>query len=253
MKKATVTLLSFGILFFSSCQSKNQEKHLNFDCPKEDKIVETIKKFIPKSEITIEKVEKFRNLNLCQVEFRIGIKPAVFYINEDISLIFPSVIDGKTGESISSKLNSERNYVPEKLLKQFENYVSYTVGKGDRFVYFIMDPDCEKCIDTYKILEPWASQKNVKIKVIVRPYMTHLNSYNISLSVFCDKKGFKELLEGYDSKRSCDEGIKKLNSTIEFIDEKMAMSDLENPVIISDKGKMIATNVKKEDLDWLLQ
>ncbi|WP_028949801.1 thioredoxin fold domain-containing protein [Sulfurihydrogenibium subterraneum] len=253
MKKSAVALLSVAVALSAGCQSKKQEKQLNFDCPKEDKIVEVIKKFTPNNEIIIEKVEKFRNVNLCQVEFRIGIKPAVFYVNEDLSLLFPAVIDGKTGENIAIKSIQQRRDIPEKLLEKFENYVFFTVGKGSRYVYFITDPDCKVCEDSYKTLEAWALEKNVKVKIIIRPLAIHQNSYDIALSVFCDKKGFEDILKGYNSKRSCEEGRKKLDETIKFIDEKMAMSDITNPIVISDKGKILNAFITKENLNWLLQ
>lgn len=251
MKKIFLAVAVLATIYGCQNLPKPQEK---FSCPQEEKVIQIIKKNAPYSEIKIEKIEKFKDLNLCQVEFRLGIKPAVFYTNKDGSLVFPAVIDTTTGENLSIKNISERRTIPEDILKKFEDYVIYKVGKGDRFVYFITEPDCKECEVYYKSLKNWADRNKVQIKIIVRPTSFHPSSYQIAKSVLCAKKTFDDMLAGYDDKKHCDEGQKKLEDTMDFIDKKMAMSDLNNPIIISDKGKYInSIPPTEENLKWLIQ
>ncbi|MGC9189099.1 MAG: hypothetical protein ACP5F0_07395 [Sulfurihydrogenibium sp.] len=251
-KTLILSLLGVAILTVG-CQDK--KKKVSVDCPKEDKIVEVIKKFSSDADITIEKVQQLDNLNLCEVQFRLGIRPAIFYVNEDLSLLFPSVIDRATGENLAVKSINERNkIIPQKILKKFDDYVTFTEGKGDKFVYFITDANCEECKKAYETLKSWADKNNVKIKIIIRPMDQHPNSYRIAAAVLCDKKSFNDLLNNYDSKNTCEEGIKKLNDTLKFIDEKMVMFNMNNPIIISEKGKFLTkSEITEQDLKWLME
>lgn len=257
-----VVFLLISVLFSSyGCKEKAKRDQtsvqhnvdVEFSCPKEDAVKGVIQKFATDSEIQIEKIQKFKDVNLCEVEFRIGVKPAIFYVNRDLSLLFPAVIDGNTGENMALKSISQRNNIPADILKKFGDYVDFKIGDGNRYVYFITDPDCKICEASYRTLEKWSKDNKVQIRIILRPLPIHPQAYNISKSVLCANKTFEDALKGYDDKKHCDKGQQKLDKTIDFINKKMAMSDMTNPVLISDKGKILNAIPTKDNLKWLME
>ena len=222
------------------------------DCPSEKRVLEVLVNYAKGVDIKIESIGQFDNTGLCEVLFRLGVQSAVMYVDQDLKFLFPATIDAKTGENLSLKKVSERSNIPEDVLKKFEEHVNFEVGKGKRYLYFITEPNNEDAEISYRILEKFAKEKDIKIKVIIRPDKMNFQAYNIALSSLCDKKGFEDMLKGYNSKTSCEEGRKVLDGNMKFVGERMNLP-YKNPITITDEGKLFVGRLTENILESLLR
>jgi len=59
----------------------------------------------------------------------------------------------------------------------------------------------------------------VQVKVILFPLPIHPEAFGKSVALVCDKKGFKEYTEGYNSQNQCEEGKKAIQANLEFFEQ----------------------------------
>jgi len=247
--KGLFLFTAFFVLF--ACQPK-EAKRINVECPSEKRIIEVLRNYSKDVEIKVESVKQFDNTGLCEVFFRFGVQPAVTYVDPDLKYMFPATIDAKTGENLALKKIRENAKIPEDILKKFEKHVNFEVGKGKRYVYFITEPNNNDAEESYKILEKFAKEKEIKVKIIIRPEKINHQAYEIALSSLCDKKGFEDMLKGYNSKRSCEEGRKVLDENMKFIEERMNIPH-KNPIVITSDGKLFSGKLTEDILERLLK
>ena len=65
-----------------------------------------------------------------------------------------------------------------------------------------------------------AEAGEITVHVLMFPLANHEGAKEQTISVICDKKGLKELDEGYRSENQCAEGTKLVEETIAFLKGK---------------------------------
>ncbi|MFZ8863789.1 MAG: hypothetical protein ACO2PP_25225 [Thermocrinis sp.] len=244
-------VLGLVLVFLFACQKK--EDYIKVSCPSEKQLVEVLKKFNPELYIKIEKVQQFEKVPLCEVELWAGARYAILYTDPKAKYLFPTAFDASTGENVSAKKVSQQKNLPKDILEQFEKHVNFVVGDGKDYIYLITEPKNEKAEETYKNLLQWAKEKNMKIKIIVRPEDFNIEGYNTAISALCKKQSFDQMLKGYyDASADCKEGRATLDKNMKFVNAQMGLT-FPNPIIITSNGKLWIGQLNKDQFEALLK
>jgi len=187
--------LVFGLALVSLFACQKKEDYIKVSCPSEKQMVEGLKKFNPELYIKIEKVQQFEKVPLCEVELWAGARYAILYTDPKAKYIFPTAFDASTGEDVIAKKASQQRNLPKDILEQFEKHVNFVVGDGKDYIYLITEPKNEKAEEAYKNLLQWTKEKNMKIKIIVRPGDFNMEGYNTAISALCKKQSFDQMLK----------------------------------------------------------
>jgi thiol:disulfide interchange protein DsbC len=83
------------------------------------------------------------------------------------------------------------------------------------------------------------------VKVLLFPLPMHQGAKEQCVAVFCDKKGFDDLENGYKSDNQCAEGVKRVDETIAFLQSKGIGS---TPSYILPDGRSQAGVLEEEAL-----
>jgi thiol:disulfide interchange protein DsbC len=118
------------------------------------------------------------------------------------------------------------------------------------YTYLFTDPDCPFCKRSEPIVEKWANEKGVEVRVILFPLPIHPQAFGKSVALVCDKKGWEEYKSGYNSKNQCEDGKKKIESNLQLA-EKYGISG--TPTFIGMNGKIHVGVPTEQDLDKLIQ
>lgn len=182
---------------------------------------------------------------------RVGTQPLVFYTDTQAQhIIMGNIMRVKDRRNLTRERLQEFVRLPSQVLKDLEKITAFTYGEGSKHIYYISDPDCPFCKRSHPILEEWAKKQGVQIKVILFPLPIHPSAFEKSVALICDKKGFKELDQGYTSKNQCQEGIRKVQDTIDYM-QKLGIGG--TPVFIGMNGRMHMGVPTEEDLNKLIQ
>lgn len=220
-------------------------------CPSEDKVVEMFKDQWVEG-LRVESIEKVEDVpGLCEVVVRDGINVNIFYVNPKANKVFlGSIVDPKAKKNITLERKKELTKLTADQLKGLDELVDFEHGEGNRFVYYITDPDCKICRKQEDQLLKWAKENKVKLKVILYPLPIHKNAFKRSVSILCDKKGFEGVMKEYESENQCEEGKNKILKNIKFLGSELKMIGL--PHVIGSNGRIVSGVLKKEELDKLI-
>ncbi len=231
-------ILLIGFLFLFSCKHGYSSK-----CPSVKKFQSNFFKFQPKFKglVKVVSIKKSVVPGLCQVVLKLNnARKAIIYTDyEGRFIISGNIIDMKNKENITRenliKLNEIK--LSKELMKKLEKMVDITYGKGHKVLYFITDPDCPFCKRAERIVYKLAKKGLIKVKVILFPLVAiHPHSKEKSVSLICDKKGYKALLQGYESKNQCKLGEKKIKENIDFLIKKLHISAV--PAFVFPNGQV---------------
>ncbi len=138
------------------------------------------------------------------------------------------------------------------LLKELEKHTDFAFGKvgSQKYIYLFTDMDCPFCKRSEPIVEKWANEKGVEVRVILFPLPIHPQAFVKSVALVCDKKGWEEYKSGYNSNNQCEEGKKKIESNLQLA-EKYGISG--TPTFIGMNGKIHTGLPTEQDLDKLVQ
>ncbi len=236
-------LIAVGLSLNSCSQSSAK-------CPSKDQIKASVKDLIPQ-DFTVESVEQLQNIKgLCEVVVKVGAQPLVFYMDgKGEYLLAGNLISLKDKKNITRDRQQEFMKVSAEQLKELEKHVNIRYGDGNKYIYFITDPDCPFCKRSNPIVEEWAKKNNVQIRLILFPLPIHPEAFGKAVAIICDKKGFKEYAEGYTSNNQCEEGKKAVESNLEFMN-KLGVGG--TPTFIGMNGKMHSGLPTEEDLNKLI-
>jgi len=245
MKKALVFSL-FASFVLVSCQQGKA-------CPKEDKVKASMKEFIPQ-EFRVESIQALKEIpGLCEVVIKVDGQPLVFYTDREMKYVLAgdllSLVDKK---NITRERQQEFMKVSQDLLKELEKHKDFAFGKvgSQKYVYMFTDPDCPFCKRSEPIVEKWANEKGVEVRVILFPLPIHPQAFGKSVALVCDKKGWEEYKSGYNSNNQCEDGKKKIESNLQLA-EKYGISG--TPTFIGMNGKIHVGLPTEQDLDRLIQ
>ena len=210
-------VLFFSFLFFLSC---NSVKSSSNNCPKKEDIEKNLN--IIKQGLSIEKVEESPIPGLCEVIVNLpNTQKGIFYIDSTGRYIVSgSILDIKTFKNLTQeKLQAiNKRILSKEALSKLDKMTDIVYGNSKNVVYFITDPDCPYCKKAENILNKMVTEGKIMVKVILLPLEAlHSDAKVKAISLLCDKKGFKELMNGYKSSNQCEIGKKKINENINFI------------------------------------
>ncbi|MFN3975794.1 MAG: DsbC family protein [Aquificaceae bacterium] len=240
-----ISVLSVALLGAGACGQGSAK------CPTKDQVKTQVKELIPQ-DFTVESVTQLQDIKgLCEVVVKVGTQPLVFYMDRQSKYILTgNLISLKDKKNITRERQQEFMKVSQDQLKELEKHVNIRFGEGNKYIYFITDPDCPFCKRSNPIVEEWAKKNNVEIRLILFPLPIHPEAFGKSVALVCDKKGFKEYAEGYISSNQCEEGKKAIESNFELM-EKLGISG--TPTFIGMNGNMHVGVPTEEDLSRLVK
>jgi thiol:disulfide interchange protein DsbC len=237
------SLLSAGLL---SCQQSKA-------CPTEDKVKAGVKEFIPQ-EFKVESIQTLKDIpGLCEVVIKVGVQPLVFYTDKEMKYILVgNLLSLADKKNITRERQQEFMKLSQEEVKELEKHTDFVFGKvgSQKYIYLFTDPDCPFCRRSEPIVEKWANEKGVEIRVILFPLPIHPQAFEKSVSLICDKKGWEEYKSGYNSKNQCEDGKKKIESNLQLA-EKYGIGG--TPTFVGMNGKIHAGVPTEQDLDRLIQ
>ena len=245
MKKALVFSL-FASFVLVSCQQGKA-------CPKEDKVKASMKEFIPQ-EFRVESIQALKEIpGLCEVVIKVDGQPLVFYTDKEMRYVLAgNLLSLADKKNITRERQQEFMKVSQDLLKELEKHKDFAFGKvgSQKYIYMFTDPDCPFCKRSESIVEKWANEKGVEVRVILFPLPIHPQAFGKSVALVCDKKGWEEYKSGYNSNNQCEDGKKKIESNLQLA-EKYGISG--TPTFIGMNGKIHVGLPTEQDLDRLIQ
>ena len=231
MKKAIFALMVGSVLLYS-CKATQAKA-----CPDEKTVKENLSKLVNRDfkVVSLKPVEGFGDL--CEVVLKMGLKPIVVYTNAEAkNYIVGNVFNVDTKENLTQKTVSKYMTVSKDVLDKLEKSVNMTYGKGDKFVYYITDPDCPFCRRFSPMLKEWAKKNNVQVKVILYPLPIHPEAKPKAIAMVCDKKGYDHIHKNVNTKNQCKKGKEAIEKNMKLMQE-LGISG--TPTVIGMNGKYI--------------
>jgi thiol:disulfide interchange protein DsbC len=245
MKKALVFSL-FASFLVAACQQGKA-------CPTEDKVKTGMKELIPQ-EFKVESVQVLKEIpGLCEVVIKVGAQSLVFYTDREMKYVLAgSLLSLADKRNLTRERQQEFMRISQEEVKELQKYTDFVFGKvgSQKYIYFITDPDCPFCKRSEPIVEKWANEKGVEVRVILFPLPIHPQAFGKSVALVCDKKGWEEYKSGYNSNNQCEAGKKKIESNRQLA-EKYGIGG--TPTFIGMNGKIHVGLPTEQDLDRLIQ
>ena len=246
MKKlAVLGLLLSASFLLNNCQQSKA-------CPTEDKIKAGVKDLIPQ-EFKVESVQMLKDIpGLCEVVIKVGAQPLVFYTDKEAKYVLAgSLISLADKKNITRERQQEFMKLSQEQLKELEKYTDFTFGEksSGKFIYKFTDPDCPFCKRSEPIVEKWAKEKGVEVRVILFPLPIHPGAFPKSVSLICDKKGWEEYKSGYKSENQCEDGKRKVEENL-ALGERIGIGG--TPTFVGSNGKIHSGLPTEEDLNKLI-
>ena len=248
MKKFVIGVIGLSALLYA-CQTTQAKG----GCPKEEVLKNNLKNLINRNFTIASAKPMSEMMELCEVVVKIGLRPVVIYTNrEGKNIIVGNVFNLETKENLTQRTTTQHMTVSKDVLGKLENHVNIIEGEGDKYVYYINDPDCPFCQRFSPMLKKWAKEKKVKIKVILYPLPIHPKAKAKSIALICDKKGYDDIHnKKLKTKNQCDAGKKAIEANMQFL-QQLGVSG--TPTIIGMNGKIIVGLPRSpEELDTLIQ
>jgi Protein-disulfide isomerase len=238
-----VSFLSMGLV---GCQQSKA-------CPTEDKIKTGVKELIPQ-EFRVESVQALKDIpGLCEVVIKVGVQPIVFYTDKEMKYVLAgNLISLADRKNITRERQQEFMKVGQDLLNELEKHKDFAFGKvgSEKYIYMLTDPDCPFCKRSEPIVEKWADEKGVEVRVILFPLPIHPQAFGKSVALVCDKKGWEEYKSGYSSNNQCEDGKKKIESNLQLAGRYGING---TPTFIGMNGIIHVGLPTEQDLDKLIQ
>ena len=206
-------------------------------CPQKSLVEQNLSKLITR-EFSVELVKPSENMkNLCEVVIKVGLRPIVLYTDgEGKNYILGNMINVDTKENLTQKLTEQFATVSDKILKELEKRVNMVYGKGEKYVYYITDPDCPFCRRFSPMLKEWADKNNVTVKVILLPLPIHPEAKPKAIAMVCDGLGYDKIHANVDTKNQCEKGKKAIEDNLQFL---TSIGINGTPTVIGMNGKYI--------------
>jgi thiol:disulfide interchange protein DsbC len=243
--KKTLALALFSGFLLAGCSPSSE-------CPTKDSLKSSLKNFIP-GQFEVESVQPLKELpSVCEVVLKVGTQPIIFYTNKDGKYVFAgNLIDLANRQNLTRARQQELMKVSQELLQELQKHTDFVFGKvgSQKYIYLFTDPDCPFCKRSEPIMEKWANEKGVEVRVILYPLPIHPQAFGKSVALLCDKKGWEEYKSGYTSNNQCEDGKKKIESNLKLA-EKYGING--TPTFIGMNGKIHVGIPTEQDLDKLI-
>jgi len=237
--------LALALFLLTGCQ-------VSSECPSKDTLKANLKDFIP-GQFEVESVQPLKEMpSVCEVVLKVGPQPIIFYTNKDGKYVLAgNLIDIANKQNLTRARQQEFMKLSQDLLKELQNHTDLVFGKvgSQKYIYLFTDPDCPFCKRSEPVVEKWANEKGVEVRVILYPLPIHPQAFGKSVALVCDGKGWEEYKSGYVSSSQCEEGKKKIESNLQLA-EKYGING--TPTFIGMNGKIHAGLPTEQDLDKLI-
>jgi len=237
--------LTLALFLLAGCQ-------VSSECPSKETLKTNLKDFIP-GPLEVESVQPLKELpSVCEVVLRVGAQPIIFYTNKDGKYVLAgNLINLANKQNLTIARQQELMKVSQDILRELQKHTDFVFGKvgSQKYIYFFTDPDCPFCKRSEPIVEKWAIEKGVEVRVILYPLPIHPQAFGKSVALICDKKGWEEYKSGYTSNNLCEEGKQKIESNLKLT-EKYGING--TPTFIGMNGKIHVGVPIEQDLDKLI-
>jgi thiol:disulfide interchange protein DsbC len=244
MRKKLALALFSGFLF-AGCQTSSE-------CPTKDSLKANIKDFIP-GQFEVESIKGIKELpGICEVVLKVGAQPIILYTNKDGKYVLAgNIIDLTSKQNLTKIRQQEFMKISQDILKDLEKHTDFAFGKvgSQKYIYLFTDPDCPFCKRSEAIVEKWANEKGVEVRVILFPLPIHPQAFSKAVALVCDKKGWQDYKNGYTSNNQCEEGKKKIENNLNLA-AKYRING--TPTFIGINGKIHIGVPTEQDLDNLI-
>ena len=188
-------------------------------CPTPDKIQGSLKKLFPNVEPGAIQPSEVKGI--CQVQVKLGAQIRLLYVDGSGEFFLAgNLIEAKSGRNLTMETTQLLNRLGADDLRQLEPLTAFTLGKGDKVLYFVTDPQCPYCKQAEAILKKMADKGELTVRFIFFPLPSHKGAKEQCVSIICDKKGLEGLEKGYKSENQCAEGVKKVDESLAFLQKK---------------------------------
>jgi thiol:disulfide interchange protein DsbC len=191
-------------------------------CPPKGKLQEGIQRTFPKLQFEFMRIDPSRMNGLCQIQIKIGAQSHLLYVDAqgEFLLAGGNLYELKTGINLTQEaLQILTRLTPEEL-QQLESLTAFTLGQGKKVVYLVTDPQCPYCRQAEFLLKKLVGKEDLMVRFLLFPLDSHKGAREQCISIICDNKGIEGYDSGYRSESQCPEGIKKVDSTIAFMQKK---------------------------------
>ncbi len=243
IKILLLPLLALPVLY--SCKVQAQ-------CPTKEAMKANLSKLITR-EFTVESVKPAEGMGeICEVVVKVGLKPVVIYTNsEGRHIIVGNLFNIETKENLTEKTAKQYMTVSKDVLTKLENHVNMTYGEGEKYIYYISDPDCPFCRRLSPVLKDWATKNKVQIKVILYPLPIHPKAKDKSIAMVCDKRGYDDMHTYKNTKNLCEEGKRAIEANVKLMEE---IGITGTPTLIGMNGRYVVGLPRSlDDLKTLIQ
>jgi thiol:disulfide interchange protein DsbC len=188
-------------------------------CPTPDKIQGSLKKLFPNVELGAIHPSEVKGL--CQVQVKLGGQIRLLYVDGPGDFFLAgNLIEAKSGRNLTMESTQLLNRLGADDLRQLEALTAFTLGKGDKVLYFVTDPQCPYCKQAEAVLKKMTEKGELAVRFIFFPLPSHKGAKEQCISILCDKKGLEGLEKGYKSENQCAEGVKKVDESLAFLQKK---------------------------------
>jgi len=237
--------LVLALFLLAGCQMKSE-------CPSKNTLRANLKEFIL-GQFEVESVQPLKEMpSVCEVVLKVGAQPIIFYTNKDGKYVLAgNLIDLANKQNLTLARQQELMKLSQDILKELQNHTDFAFGKvgSQKYIYLLTDPDCPFCKRSEPIVEKWANERGVEVRVILYPLPIHPQAFEKSIALICDKKGWEEYKNGYTSNNQCEEGKKKIENNLKLA-EKYHIKG--TPTFIGMNGKIHIGVPIEKDLDKLI-
>jgi thiol:disulfide interchange protein DsbC len=243
--------VAFGL--FVSFLSANLVSCQLGTCPTEEKIKAGVKELVSQ-EFKVESVQALKDIpGLCEVVIKVGSQPLVFYTDKEMKYVMAgNLVSLADKKNITRERKEEFMKLNQEGLKELQKHTDFTFGKvgSQKYIYLWTDPDCPFCKKAEPVVEKWANEKGVEVRVILFPLPIHPQAFEKSVALICDKRGWEEYKSGYSSNNQCKDGKKKIEDNFQFA-ERYDISG--TPTFVGMNGKIHTGLPTEKDLDKLVE
>ena len=188
-------------------------------CPTPDKIQGSLKKLFPNVEPGA--IQPTEVKGICQVQVKLGPQIRLLYVDGSGEYFLAgNLIEAKSGRNLTMENTQLLNRLGAEDLRQLEALTAFTLGKGDKVLYFVTDPQCPYCKQAEAILKKMTDKGELTVRFILFPLPSHKGAKEQCISIICDKKGLEGLEKGYKSENQCADGVKKVDESLAFLQKK---------------------------------
>ncbi len=214
-------------------------------CPSPAKLKGILKGLFARQEFKVASVRSAPVPGICEVILETqGGKKLTYVDSSGRYLIVGRIIDIRARKDLTRERVIELNRLPAAKIKELENLVAFSVGKGPE-IFLVTDPDCPHCKRAEKILLPLVKEGKIRVKVILFPLEAlHPKAKEKAVAIICDGKGLEALIEGYQGKQ-CQKGKEKVEKTLATLPK---LGIRATPTYIFPDGKVISGVLSAEQI-----